>query len=50
MIDRGPEPLRRLADWLSKVLDEDDWKAAERLLLGAYEATANSGARRASKT
>lgn len=34
-IDRAPEPLRRLGEWLSKVLDEDQWATAERMLLGA---------------
>lgn len=34
-VDRAPEPLRRLGEWLAGVLDEDDWKTAERMLLGA---------------
>ena len=34
-IDRAPEPLRRLGEWLSRILDEDQWPTAERLLLGA---------------
>lgn len=34
-IDRAPEPLRRLGEWLAGVLDEDEWKTAERMLLGA---------------
>lgn len=34
-IDRAPEPLRRLGEYLSRVLNEDEWKTAERLLLGA---------------
>ncbi len=38
MIDRAPEPLRRLGDYLSRVLDEDDFKTAERYVLGAMEA------------
>lgn len=32
-IDRAPEPLRRLGEFLGRVLDEDQWKTAERLLL-----------------
>lgn len=35
MIDHAPEPLRRLGDHLSRVLDEDEFKTAERFLLGA---------------
>lgn len=34
-VDRAPEPLRRLGEWLASVLDDDDWKTAERMLLGA---------------
>ena len=34
-IDRAPESLRRLGEYLGSVLDEDQWKAAERMLLGA---------------
>ncbi|EPF1459620.1 hypothetical protein ACSQPF_002834 [Pseudomonas aeruginosa] len=34
-IDRAPEPLRRLGNWLSHVLDEDQWATAERMLTGA---------------
>ncbi|EPM7254402.1 TPA: hypothetical protein ACRM5L_004645 [Pseudomonas aeruginosa] len=34
-IDRAPEPLRRLGNWLSHVLDEDQWTTAERMLTGA---------------
>lgn len=41
MIDRSPEPLRRLSDWLANKLDEDDWKTAERMLLGAVESVAD---------
>lgn len=33
-IDRAPEPLRRLGEYLTRVLDEDQWPTAERLLLG----------------
>jgi glutamine synthetase len=32
-IDSAPEPLRRLGEFLADVLDEDHWKAAERMLL-----------------
>lgn len=34
-IDDGPEPLQRLGRYLADVLDEDQWKTAERMLLGA---------------
>jgi hypothetical protein len=34
-IDQAPEPLRRLGEYLSRVLDEDQWTTAERMLLGA---------------
>jgi hypothetical protein len=34
-IDRAPEPLRRLGEYLSNLLDEDRWPQAERMLLGA---------------
>ncbi|MFK1064682.1 hypothetical protein ACIUZE_11915 [Pseudomonas aeruginosa] len=34
-IDRAPEPLRRLGNWLSHVPDEDQWTTAERMLTGA---------------
>lgn len=37
-IDHAPEPLRRLGEYLGNVLDEDQWKTAERLLLGATTA------------
>ena len=40
IIDRAPEPLRRLGEWLSLKLDEDDWKTAERYVLGAMESIA----------
>lgn len=33
-IDRSPQQLKRLGDWLANVLDEAEWKTAERLLLG----------------
>lgn len=42
-VDRSPEPLRRLGEWLSKVLDKDDWKTAERLLLGASLPASQAG-------
>ena len=34
-IDHAPEHLRRLGEYLSRVLDEDQWAVAERMLLGA---------------
>lgn len=34
-IDNAPEPLRRLGEHLSRILDEDEWATAERLLNGA---------------
>lgn len=34
-IDQAPEPLRRLGEYLSRVLDEDQWTTAERMLLSA---------------
>lgn len=34
-IDNAPEPLKRLGEWLTSVLDENQWPHAERLLLGA---------------
>ena len=37
-IDQAPEPLRRLGEYLSRVLDEDQWTTAERMLLGACNA------------
>lgn len=40
LIARAPDPLRRLGDWLSKHLDEDEWKTAERYVLGAMESIA----------
>ncbi|WP_418145477.1 hypothetical protein ABL850_14945 [Variovorax paradoxus] len=43
-IDRAPEPLRRLGEWLSHRLDEDDWKTAERFVLGAMESIPNTKA------
>lgn len=33
-IDNAPEPLRRLGEYLTRVLDEDHWPTAEQLLLG----------------
>lgn len=32
-IDSAPEPLRRLGEYLTRVLDEDEWATAERMLL-----------------
>jgi hypothetical protein len=43
-LDLSPEPLRRLGEYLARVLDEDQWATAERMLLGAVEQ-----ARRAAK-
>lgn len=37
-IDNAPEPLKRLGEWLTNVLDENQWPHAERLLLGAIAA------------
>jgi len=37
-IDQAPEPLRRLGEYLTRVLDEDQWKTAEGMLLGAATA------------
>lgn len=37
-IDCAPEPLKRLGEWLTNVLDENQWPHAERLLLGAIAA------------
>ncbi len=34
-IDNAPEPLRRLGEYLSHVIDEDEWATAERMLNGA---------------
>lgn len=42
-IDRAPEPLRRLGEYLSRVLDEDQWPTAERMLLGACDAAPQAG-------
>lgn len=41
-IDRAPEPLRRLGEYLTQVLDEDEWKTAESMLLGAAEKAAQA--------
>lgn len=40
IISRAPEPLRELGDWLAAHLDEDDWKTAERYVLGAMKSAA----------
>lgn len=37
-IDRAPEPLRRLGEYLADLLDEDQWASANRMMLGAVEA------------
>lgn len=37
-VDKAPEPLRRLGVWLSQILDEDQWKTADRMLLAAATA------------
>ncbi|XXF10185.1 hypothetical protein J3Q00_07485 [Pseudomonas sp. D2-3] len=37
-IDNAPEPLRRLGEYLSHVIDEDEWATAERMLNGAIVA------------
>lgn len=34
-VDSAPEALRRLGDYLSNALDEDSFKAADRMVLGA---------------
>lgn len=46
-VDRAPEPLRRLGEWLAGVLDEDDWETAERMLLGAAVGAAEDDPRNA---
>lgn len=43
-IDRSPEPLRRLGEWLADQFGEDLWAHAERLLLGAAEAASGQAA------
>ncbi|OZI75544.1 hypothetical protein [Bordetella genomosp. 6] len=43
-IDRAPEPLRRLGEYLSRVLDEDQWATAERMLLSACDAAPQASA------
>lgn len=37
-IDSAPDQFRRLGEFLSRVLDEDQWKIAERLILGGLVA------------
>ncbi len=37
-IDSAPDQFRRLGEFLSRVLDEDQWKTAERLILGGLVA------------
>ncbi|CAB3654448.1 hypothetical protein LMG26685_02925 [Achromobacter mucicolens] len=34
-VDHATEPLRRLGEYLSRVLDEDQWAIAESMILGA---------------
>lgn len=43
-IDRAPEPLRRLGEYLTRVLDEDEWPTAESLLLGIAVTPSSSNA------
>jgi hypothetical protein len=45
-VDRAPEALRRLGEYLTSVLDEDHWKTAERMLLAAVLAVNGVSARR----
>lgn len=40
IISKSPEPLRELGGWLATRLDEDDWKTAERYVLGAMNSIA----------
>ena len=37
-VDRAPKPLRRLGEWLTNILDDDHFKTADRMVLGAVEA------------
>lgn len=46
-IDRAPEPLRRLGELLSRLMDDDDWKTADRLLIGTCVAMAEHASRAA---
>lgn len=43
-IDNAPEPLRRLGEWLANMLDDDQFKTADRMLLGACAAAASARA------
>jgi len=43
-IDRAPEPLRRLGEYLTQILDEDEWRTAERMLIGAAQQPAQGEA------
>lgn len=45
-IDRAPEPLRRLGEYLTRVLDDDHFATAEQMLLGACEMAAQNPAER----
>lgn len=38
LIDRAPEPFRRLGELLARLLDEDQWASAERLILAGLVA------------
>lgn len=38
-VNNAPEPLRKLGEYLAELLDEDQWKTAERYLNGALLAT-----------
>ncbi len=42
-IDNAPDPLRRLGEYLTRVLDEDQWPTAERLLLALALRPVRSG-------
>lgn len=42
LIDRAPEPLKRLGEYLTEVLDEDQWNHAEQYLLAMVATTHNA--------
>ena len=48
-IDNAPEPLRRLGEYLTDVLDEDQWAHADPILLGVAVEIAASTAREKAK-
>lgn len=50
LIDNGPEPLRRLGEYLTTALDEDLWTGAELMLLGIGKLWAEREAFVASET